>query len=908
MKKLPHSIQFRFTAGFMFCVIMLSAAVIVVMQLNLRSKLDSQTRTLIESNSRNLIAELERQTTLINTLAQNIAQFAVEAPRDENLFKQVIASMLAMDDEQDLIAGGGYWPEPERFQPGVVRRSFYWGLDSRGELTYFDDYNDPDGPGYHNEEWYVPTRHQRPGECYWSRSYIDPYSQQPMVTCSVGVFDALEYIGVVTVDLKLEGLAGFFERQTELTGGYAFLVDQNNKFITFPDQTLSKYDNHMLFSSDLARRMPAFAPIADSLDAINQDFIEMADRAETNHGDMYRSIEQASYQINSKQAKIILASLIYPDGNFRADNPVLHQVSVADDVVSGESSTAYIYLVPNTYWKLVISIPDSITSVATSQVMQSLMGWLLVPALLIMTLMFFMIRRMVISPIGNITNQLKRFSQSEIDHYQYIEHHRDDELGQLAFWYNHRTVELKEAMESLSAANKDLEYQASFDHLTGLPNRRQFDLELQEIMLNALWSDKALLYIDIDQFKVINDTIGHPVGDQLLIRLGRLLRKQIHEDDIVARIGGDEFAVLLTTATAEDAMSQARDLCRAVENLNFFWDNKHFDTTCSIGVAHLSDIDHQRDNALSIVDKACYVAKDNGRNQAYLYCKHDQLVAERDGEMNWLPLIQKAFRQQQFFLEFQTIEPTRPRIIDKDSAHSRHHRHQPIAIEALVRIRGDNGQIIPPGAFLPAAERYNAIVQIDHLVIDMVLKTLSQHPELTESIDFCSFNLSADTLSDDILHEYIQSCVEKYQVPPDKLCIEVTESKVMSNIVRAQSTLSRLQKMGMRVALDDFGAGMSSYGYLSDLPIDLIKIDGRFVRNIRRDSVNQIFVRSIIEIAHEMKLKTVAEYVTDELTLNVLRDMGVDYVQGFGITRPVSIDQIQNLVDRQGLRSIPSSQ
>ncbi len=891
----------------MICVILLSAAVVVVMPLNLRDKLDNHASALIESNSQTLIAELKRQTTLINTLAQNISRFVVEAPRDEDLFKQVIASMLAMDDEQGLIAGGGYWPEPNQFEPNVVRRSFYWGLNTLGKLTYFDDYNDPDGPGYHNEEWYVPTRHQHHGKCYWSRSYIDPYSQQPMVTCSVGVYDALEYIGVVTVDLKLEGLTGFFERETESTGGYAFLVDQNNKFITFPEQNLSKYDNHMLYSGDLAKRLPEFESVASSLEAINQDFIAMAERAEANHGDMYRSIEAASYQINTEQAKIILASLVYPQGNFRDDSPILHQVSVADDVVLGEAATSYIYLVPDTYWKLVISMPDSLTSMATSQVIESLMTWLLVSALLIMTMMFFMIRRMVISPIGDITNQLKQFSQSEVDHYQFIEHQRDDELGQLAFWYNHRTVELKEAMESLSAANKDLEYQASSDHLTGLPNRRQFDRELQDTLLNALWSDKALLYIDIDQFKVINDTIGHPVGDQLLIRLARLLRDEIHDEDIIARIGGDEFAVLVTTSTSEDALSLARTLCRAVENLNFFWDNKHFDTTCSIGVAHLSDIDHQRDNALSIVDKACYVAKDNGRNQAYLYLKHDVLVAEREGEMNWLPLIQKAFRQQQFFLEFQVIEPTRPRVSDSDSDAAMNHQqsHKPIAIEALVRIRGDQGQVIPPGAFLPAAERYNAIVQIDHLVIDMVLKILSEYPELTDQIDFCSFNLSADTLSDDILHEYIQSCVEKYQVPPNKLCIEVTESKVMSNIVRAQSTLSRLQKMGMRVALDDFGAGMSSYGYLSDLPIDLIKIDGRFVRNIRRNSVNQIFVRSIIEIAHEMKLKTVAEYVTDELTLSVLRDMGVDYVQGFGIAKPVSIDKIQGIVDRQGLRSVP---
>ncbi len=562
---------------------------------------------------------------------------------------------------------------------------------------------------------------------------------------------------------------------------------------------------------------------------------------------------------------------------------------------------------PNTYWKLVLMMPKSLASATTRAVIQNVMGWLLIPAMVILALMFMMISKLIITPIHSITTQLRKISETEGEHYHFIEHERDDELGQLTFWYNHRTVELKEAMKSLSDANKDLEYQASYDHLTNLPNRRQFEVHLQSVIKNRQWSNKALLYIDIDQFKVINDTTGHPVGDQLLIKIADLLKTTISEFDTVARIGGDEFAALITTQSADEARRTAQRICNEVEELNFYWDNKHFDTTCSIGVAHLSDINHNLDNALGIVDNACYVAKDNGRNQVYLYRKDDQMVAEREGEMNWLPLIQKALRHNRFFLEFQIIDPTRRHAQGRTSQSQESDPEGVVAlpsIEALVRIRGEKDQIIPPGAFLPAAERYNAIVQIDHLVIDLVLQHLYDQPEILQHIDFCSFNLSADTLSDEILLEYIQSCLDKYQVSPQKLCIEVTESKVMSNIVRARDTLTKLQKMGVRVALDDFGAGMSSYGYLNDLPIDLIKIDGRFVRNIRRDAVNQIFVRSIIDIAREMNLVTVAEYVTDELTLNVLKDMGVDYVQGYVISRPLALNEVQKILSRNGLKSI----
>lgn len=454
---------------------------------------------------------------------------------------------------------------------------------------------------------------------------------------------------------------------------------------------------------------------------------------------------------------------------------------------------------------------------------------------------------------------------------------RNDEFGELAYWYNQKTKQLSEVMKKLSKANSELQYHASFDSLTDLANRREMELGLQKLIDNDLWNNYSLLYLDIDQFKIINDTCGHVAGDQLLIQVGRMLAKIVRTDDLLARIGGDEFAIIVWTDTKNTIDNFANRVLSTIQDVNFSWEGKAFKITCSIGSLKLSDVDKNITEALRYVDNACYVAKDTGRNKVHQYIPDDHNVSHREGEMNWITKINSALESDLFFIEFQLIAPTANDLSLP-------------AMESLIRMRDEDGSTIPPGAFLPAAERYNRIMDIDKWMVKSVMVLLHESPFILAKISYCSINLSADSICNDVIIEYILECQKHFSIPADKICFEITETQVMLNLDKAKSTLNQLRKLGFKVALDDFGAGMSSYCYLNELPVDLLKIDGHFVKDIKDNLVHRTFVQSISQIAHAMGLETIAEFVENDEIFNLLQSMGVNFAQGYGVAKPKALD------------------
>ena len=432
--------------------------------------------------------------------------------------------------------------------------------------------------------------------------------------------------------------------------------------------------------------------------------------------------------------------------------------------------------------------------------------------------------------------------------------------------------------------NEQIAYQADHDALTGLANRNKFDRYLKRAIVLAHHenAEHALCYLDLDQFKIINDTCGHLAGDELLRQLGELLRKHIRQYDFVARLGGDEFGVLMYNCSAPQAFQACEKLRDLIKDFNFAWEDRSFTIGVSIGVSSINIVSGNAVDLLKEADAACYAAKEKGRNRVHVFSPDDEALAMRRGEMQWVEKIRQGLEQNRFVLYGQPIVPM------KDTDEGLH-------FEVLLRYRDDRDNIIPPGAFLPAAERYNLASELDRWIIATLLEWLAGHPEFLKTLTLCSINLSGLSLSDETMLKFISEQLQKWDVPSNKLCFEITETAAISNLSYATNFIHQLKEQGCLFSLDDFGSGLSSFAYLKNLPVDYLKIDGLFVKDILDDQVDLAMVKSINEVGHVMNKKTIAEFVENEAIFNLLKSLGIDYAQGYGIGKPVPLDELKSI-------------
>lgn len=425
-----------------------------------------------------------------------------------------------------------------------------------------------------------------------------------------------------------------------------------------------------------------------------------------------------------------------------------------------------------------------------------------------------------------------------------------------------------------------LQYRASHDDLTGLPNRREFQHRLQALV-GALHSDPgphALIYVDLDQFKVVNDTSGHMAGDELLRQLGLRLKQLVSPRDVIARLGGDEFGLLLHDRSIDEAMQLADSLCEVVANHRFSWDDRSFEVTASVGLCAIDRGTPSAEDVLSAADAACYVAKDQGRNRSQLYFGGTACKGKRQ-EMEWVSRLQKALDENRFQMWHQ-------HILGLEGGNDPHSRH----FEVLLRLIDEAGAIIAPGQFFPAAERYGLMPAIDrwvirHLLLDDQCGRL-QAEMARASATHCAINLSGASLNDDKFVGFLESTLRHTAAAGNALCFEITETVAVNNFGRVREVMQSIKRFGCQFALDDFGSGMSSFSYLKNLPVDYLKIDGTLVRNIVADAADFAMVEAITRVGGALGLKTIAEFVETEATLQRLRDIGVDYAQGYVIHRP----------------------
>ncbi|MDP2030369.1 MAG: EAL domain-containing protein [Thiobacillus sp.] len=430
---------------------------------------------------------------------------------------------------------------------------------------------------------------------------------------------------------------------------------------------------------------------------------------------------------------------------------------------------------------------------------------------------------------------------------------------------------------------QQLSHQATHDVLTGLFNRRDFEIKVKQAIRDAEMAGRehSLLHMDLDQFKVINDTCGHIAGDELLKQYTSKLAVLIRHEDTLARVGGDAFGLLLENCSNQQALLVANKIQEMTHQFRFAWEDKTFGIGVSIGMIGINSQSGSVINVVSRVDAACYMAKEAGRSRIYVHDEKDLALLARHGEMEWTPRITKALEEQRMVLYYQPI------VHNTDLADLESH------YEILIRMIDESGKLIPPCEFLPAAERYNLIAGIDRWVISEYFRWLAEHPEQLDSLVLGSINLSGHSLGDETCLRHIESQLKEFAIPPEKICFEITETEAISNLAKAQGFIRKLKNHGCKFALDDFGSGFSSYAYLKNLPVDFLKIDGMFIKDINSDPANYAMVESINHIGHVMGRKTIAEFVENHDTLQTLNKLGIDYMQGYGIAKPSALHNLE---------------
>jgi diguanylate cyclase (GGDEF)-like protein/PAS domain S-box-containing protein len=424
--------------------------------------------------------------------------------------------------------------------------------------------------------------------------------------------------------------------------------------------------------------------------------------------------------------------------------------------------------------------------------------------------------------------------------------------------------------------SSQLSYHATYDSLTGLVNRREFETRLQRIISTSRQqnSEHVLCFLDLDQFKVINDSCGHIAGDELLRQLGQMLQDRVRKHDTLARLGGDEFGVLLEDCGLEQGQRVANSIRKAVQGFRFVWEGNAYSIGVSIGLVPITQDDETFTDVMKRADAACYEAKEGGRNRVHVYNPGADEKVKHRNEMQWMARITSALEQNRLQLWRQTIAPVCATGFQGNF------------YEVLLRMKDTAGGILEPEAFLPYAERYNLASRLDRWVVFNTLDWFRHHPDAYEELWLCSMNLSVQSLMDENFLDEISAYFSKNALKPEKFCFEVSETAAISNLNHATRFITALTELGCHFALDDFGSGLASFAYLGNLPVDYIKIDGIFVEDILENKVHAALVKSINEVCHVMGKKTIAKFAGSQPQLEKLKQMGVDYAQGFGIGKP----------------------
>lgn len=881
-----NTILFKFSFGLSMLFLVMFAATYMVVDLVAKNYLIRKNKELIDETGSHIVSDISMRISIAETLARNLAAVGEALPKDPQLFYQVIPQMLDMQENQEFIVGGGVWPEPEQFTPGVARRSFFWGRDSSGKLQYFNQYNDVESSGYHQEEWYVPGRYSKPGECLWSKSYMDPYTLAPMVTCTVAMFKQRKFSGNATVDVSLQQLKSILREGSAKLGGYAYAVDRNNKFLSFPDEQLTKIanrdNNHLtqeyITVNQLSDNLDLFQPIADKLTEINQSFIQSV---KDKNRLLAKDIAQQSKQISLLDAHLIVANMQLlrnqdDDRNSRTISMISKQ-----DFLLGEPVNVSVFIIPKTLWKVIVVTPQQVAINSANKVVNLILILLIIIMILAAFFGFIYCRRSLIVPMYRMVNQLQQ-SVPEREHAQtkLLDDRRQDEFGLLAYHFNQAKMaldrnnrDLKLQINERKQAEQQLKHLALHDPLTGLPNRLLFQDRLQQAVALSKRHDHkfAVFFMDLDNFKIINDTMGHEAGDELLKEVALRLSSTGRKMDTVARLGGDEFAFIINKVGGiEDAVSFARRLNKLLKT-PIEVNGNNINMGGSIGVTICPDDASNSEELLRNADIAMYQAKDNGRNTTCFFTRDMNVRLQQNKEV--LTDLAESLLQGHFELYYQPLF-----TIDYKTL---------VGAEALIRWHHPVKGMIPPDKFIAVAEQSGLINELGDWVLAQACREIKTFVNAGIVDIKVAINISPVQFRRKDFLQHMLLILEQYDVSSNFIELEITEGAVMNNVAQAIDMMKALHDAGFQLAMDDFGTGYSSLSYLKRFPIQKVKIDRSFIADLENDDDSKSITTAIIQMSHSLGLNVLAEGVETKAQLQYLQGEKCDYVQGYYTGRPM---------------------
>lgn len=884
--KSKNTILFKFSLGLSLLFLLMIAATYMVVDFIAKDYLIQKNKELIDETGLHIVSEISQHISIAETLTRNLAAAGEKLPKDPAIFYKVIPQMLDIKENKDFIVGGGIWPEPQKFTSGVERRSFFWGRDNFGKLQYFDQYNDIKGSGYHFEEWYVPSRYSKSGECIWSKSYMDPYTLAPMVTCTVPMFTDNQFSGNATVDVSLKQLKSILHQGSAKLGGYAYAVDRNNKFLSFPDDNLTKItsqDNNNLTleyitANQLAKKISVFQTVANKLTDINHSFIGSI--TEENR-QLAKDITEQSKQISSIDAKLIVANMLSMRNQTNIHSNKTMSVTSKQDYLLGEPVNVSIFMIPKTMWKIVVVTPQQVATSSASEVSNLILMLLIAIMIIAAFFGFVYCKQSLIVPIYQMVNQLQQSPENDKEHQRkLLDDRRHDEFGLLAYHFNQSQMaldsnnrDLKLQINERKEVEKKLKHLALHDPLTGLPNRILFQDRLQQSIgfSNRHQEKFAVFFMDLDNFKIINDTMGHDTGDKLLKQVSTRLSSTARETDTVARLGGDEFAFIINKINvAENAVIFANRLNKVLKK-PIEINGNNINIGSSIGITIYPDDASNSEEILRNADIAMYQAKDDGRNAIRFFtCEMNEKLQENK---EILMDLAESIKQEHFELYYQPLF-----ALDHITL---------VGAEALIRWHHPEKGMIPPDKFIAVAEQSGLINELGDWIVaqacrDIKLFTKEGVPQIRVAI-----NISPVQFKHKNLLHHMLTILDQHNVSPDLIELEITEGAVMDSVDQAIETMQDLHDAGFQLAMDDFGTGYSSLSYLKRFPIQKLKIDRSFISDLENDDDSKSIATAIIQMSHSLGLHVLAEGVETKEQLKYLQDEKCDYVQGYYTGRPM---------------------
>lgn len=901
--KSQHTILFKFSLSLTILFLIVIAATYMVVDLVAKDYLITKNKELIDETGSHIVSEISLRINIAENLTRNLAAAGETLPKDPLLFSKVIPQILNAQENHEFIAGGGIWPEPNAFKSGVNRRSFFWGRDDLGELHYFDQYNDAAGSGYHNEEWYVPGRYSEQGQCLWSKSYMDPFTLAPMVTCTVALFEQQQFTGNATVDVSLKELKSILREGSAKLDGYAYAIDRNNKFLSFPDEALTKVTNlsnnalteEYITLDELAAKQPLFEAVADISADINYNFVRSLSADDKQ---LAEKLAQQSQQISPKEAQLIVANMLNLNAQEQQQKPDIISIISKQDFILKEPVNVSVFVIPKTLWKIIVVTPQKVAISSASQVANLIL--LLLVAILIVAAFFGFIfcRNSLIVPIYQMVQQLQQ-PIAKTGNNGLLDDRRQDEFGLLAYHFNQSKKALDRNNRDLTLqinerkqAEQQLKHLALHDPLTGLPNRLLFQDRLQQAIALANRTDHkfAVFFMDLDNFKIINDTMGHEAGDELLRNVAERLSTIERETDTVARLGGDEFAFIISEITStQDGVNFAQRLNKLLKKpIIIHGNNVHMGS--SIGVTIYPDDAGNSEELLRNADIAMYQAKDNGRNTTCFFTKEMNAKLQKNKEV--LTDLTESLTQNHFELYYQPLLTIDNKML--------------VGAEALIRWHHPVKGFISPAKFITIAEQSGLINQLGDWVLTQACREVKNFIKAGISDFKVAINISPVQFRRKDFLEHTLTILKNQQVSPHFIELEITEGAVMDNVVQAIKTMQSLHDAGFQLAMDDFGTGYSSLSYLKRFPIQKVKIDRSFISDLENDEDSKSITRAIIQMSHSLGLRVLAEGVETKDQLEYLQDESCDYVQGYYTGRPMPASDFINIYSSQANKSLPN--